>query len=99
MFADCCYSGGLGHDARELDGHGFKAASITATTATNTSTNNRTFTHSLVDTLRGSPAADRNGDQFITFDVLLVLPRRRDWLYTGHLEDRNDPIRSRKDSP
>ena len=66
MFADCCFSGGLGHAAKQLSENGFKAASITSAAATNTSTNNWTFTHILVDILRGSRAADRNGDKVIT---------------------------------
>ncbi len=68
MFADCCYSGGLGRTAKSLSEHGFKAASITSADVTNASTGNWTFTHILVDTFRGRPAADRNGDQVITLD-------------------------------
>ncbi|MCH7727742.1 MAG: hypothetical protein IH991_14865, partial [Planctomycetes bacterium] len=66
MFADFCFSGGLGQTAKELADHGFKAASLTSAAATNASTNNWTFTHILIDALRGSRAADRNGDKFIT---------------------------------
>lgn len=66
LFADCCFSGGLEQAAKELADDGFQAASLTSADASVPSTNNWTFTQMLVDVLRGSPAADRDGDREIT---------------------------------
>jgi hypothetical protein len=68
MFADCCFSGGLMQAAKDLADHGLQSASLTSAAATNASTNNWTFTHTLIDTFRGSPAADRDGDHVVTLE-------------------------------
>ncbi len=62
MFADCCYSGALARAAEELAEQGFETATITSAGAAVASTNNWTFTHALVEIVRGDGDADRNGD-------------------------------------
>ena len=66
LFADCCYSGALEDVAKQLHGKGLRAASLTSASAFNVSTNNWTYTLSVVDLLRGQPLADANQDNVIT---------------------------------
>ena len=66
MFADCCFSGALAGAAEELSNQGIEAATITSANASITSTSNWTFTHMLVEILRGNPDSDLNNDGVIT---------------------------------
>jgi hypothetical protein len=66
LFADCCFSGALGGAAAELNKAGIPAAALTSASAEIPSTSNWTFTHALVDALRGLPLADRNHDGSIS---------------------------------
>ncbi len=66
LMADCCYSGGLGGVAEELQKAGFKAASLTSADSSNASTSNWTFTQSVIDSLRGEPLVDANADGTVT---------------------------------
>ncbi len=66
MFADCCFSGALAKAAEELSGQGMEAATITSANESITSTSNWTFTHMLVEILRGNPDSDLNNDGVIT---------------------------------
>jgi hypothetical protein len=70
LFADCCYSGGLGRVAGELARNGFQAAALTSADRLCGSTNNWTFTQTLVDALAGDPLLDDNGDGTITLAEL-----------------------------
>ena len=66
LLADCCYSGTLGQVAKALGEAGFKAAAVTSADASNTSTDNWTFSMTVIDTLRGNTLADRDGDNIVT---------------------------------
>ncbi len=66
MFADCCYSGALATAAEELYKHGIETATITSASDADSSTSNWTFTHLLIEMLRGNPDADQNDDGTIT---------------------------------
>jgi len=66
MFADCCFSGALAGAAEELSNQGIEAATITSANASITSTCNWTYTHMLVEILRGNPDSDLNNDGVIT---------------------------------
>lgn len=66
LMADCCYSGNLCTEAKELYESGFNAISLTASSSSNTSTENWTFTQTVIDCLSGDPFADRNLDGKIT---------------------------------
>ncbi|MFK8113686.1 MAG: caspase domain-containing protein [Rubripirellula sp.] len=66
LFADCCFSGALSSVARQLNESGIAAASLTSASPSNTSTNNWTYTMSLIDLLRGQSLADRNRDGMIS---------------------------------
>lgn len=66
LLADCCFSGSLAVTTRKLNQSGIKAASLTSASAANVSTNNWTYTVSLIDLLKGQPFADANGDDKIS---------------------------------
>jgi hypothetical protein len=66
LFADNCYSGALAAVAKQLGAQGFKVVSLTSAQSANTSTGNWTFTQTLLDSLRGEPLNDANGDGQIT---------------------------------
>jgi hypothetical protein len=66
LLADCCHSGGLKEPARSLAAAGFKAASLTSADAPTLSTENWTFTQTVLDGLNGDPAADADGDGSVT---------------------------------
>ena len=66
LFADCCFSGALAKAAEDLSKNGYKAASLTSADARSPSTNNWTFTQTLVDVFNGRHTADRNRDGEIT---------------------------------
>jgi hypothetical protein len=70
FWADCCYSGALAHVARELAREGTQAAAITSADFTNASTDNWTFTQTVIDALRGDPLTDRDGDGRVTLGEL-----------------------------
>ena len=66
LWADCCYSGALGGVAAKLGAAGIPAASVTSADESNTSTNNWTFTMTVLHTLMGQGQADRNRDSKVT---------------------------------
>jgi len=66
LLADCCYSGGLRDVAKALDEDGIEAISLTSAEASNLSTENWTFSQTLIDGLRGARLADRDGDGWVT---------------------------------
>ncbi|MGB7345720.1 MAG: caspase family protein [Pirellulaceae bacterium] len=66
LLADCCFSGTLQNVAKRLSERGFHAASLTSAGSENESTNNWTFTLSLVQSLGGHPVCDENADGVIT---------------------------------
>jgi hypothetical protein len=70
LWADCCYSGGLEVVVERLAKAGIAAASLTSAGPGNCSTNNWTFTQSLIDGLSGEPLIDANGDGRITLGEL-----------------------------
>jgi hypothetical protein len=70
LWADCCFSGGLEVVVDRLGKAGIAAAALTSAGPANTSTNNWTFTQSLLDGLGGSPLLDANGDGRITLGEL-----------------------------
>ncbi len=70
LFADCCHSGGLGQVAQHLAQAQFQAAALTSADALCVSTNNWTFTQTLVDGFQGEPYLDDNGDGTITLAEL-----------------------------
>ena len=66
LFADCCFSGKLADTAEHLAAAGFQTASLTSASASNTSTNNWTFTVSMIESLRGAAIVDTNRDGVVT---------------------------------
>lgn len=70
LFADCCYSGGLERVVERLSKAGVSAASATSASSANTSTQNWTFTQSLIDGLMGEPLVDTDGNGGITLAEL-----------------------------
>lgn len=70
LFADCCYSGGLARVVERLAAAGIPAASVTSASSANTSTDNWTFTQSLIDALNGEPLVDADVDGSITLAEL-----------------------------
>lgn len=68
ILADCCYSGGLKNTALNLARKGFKTASITSADSSNSSTENWTFTQTIIDCFSGNPLADRDFNGRITLD-------------------------------
>jgi hypothetical protein len=70
LCADCCFSGGLEVVVERLHAAGIPAANVTSASCANTSTNNWTFTQSLLDGLRGDPLVDANDDGRITLGEL-----------------------------
>jgi len=66
LLADCCYSGGLRDVAAALDKQGIEAVSLTSAEASNLSTENWTFSQTIIDGLRGASLADHNRDGWVT---------------------------------
>jgi hypothetical protein len=62
LLGECCYSGGLGLEAETLAHHGFAAASLTAASIGNQSTDQWTFTCCIIDALAGRSLLDHDGD-------------------------------------
>ena len=69
LTADCCYSGSLAQQARQL-GRRVSFACLTSSSASQLSTANWTFTETLLAGLSGKPFADLNGDGQITLSEL-----------------------------
>jgi hypothetical protein len=69
LTADCCYSGSLAQQARQL-GRRVSFACLTSSAASQLSTANWTFTETLLAGLSGKPLADLNGDGQITLSEL-----------------------------
>ncbi len=65
LTADCCYSGSLVKDAQRLNNR-VSYACLTSSLASQTSTENWTFTEALLAGLRGRAYEDLNGDGEIT---------------------------------
>ncbi len=72
LWADCCYSGALASVAEALGKAGIAAASVTSADESNTSTNNWTFTMTVIHTLMGQGQADRNHDGKVTLAEMNV---------------------------
>jgi hypothetical protein len=72
LWADCCFSGGLEHVVDRLAKAGIAAAALTSAGPANCSTNNWTFTQSIIDGLNGEPMIDADGDGRITLGELAV---------------------------
>ncbi len=70
LFADCCHSGGLQDVARSLAQAKFEAAALTSADPLCASTNNWTFTQTLVDGFKGDPLMDANSDGRIVLGEL-----------------------------
>jgi len=70
LFADCCHSGSLEAAVERLAEHQIAAACVTSVFPAGVSTNNWTFTQTLIDVFRGRSLGDRNADGAVTFDEL-----------------------------
>lgn len=68
LMADCCYSGALRETADQLSR--FDALVLTSADASNTSTENWTFTQTVIDGLTGDALADANGDGSVSLGEL-----------------------------
>ncbi len=75
LLADCCYSGGLADVATALRARGKRALSLTSAESSNTSTENWTFTQTLIDDLEGDPLADHDGDGTIALSEVVAEER------------------------
>jgi Agenet domain/Caspase domain len=62
FMADACYSGSLAEAADTLAASGKVAVSLTSAEASNLSTDNWTFTQTVIDGLRGDPLMDLDAD-------------------------------------
>ncbi|MBC7541345.1 MAG: caspase family protein [Candidatus Sericytochromatia bacterium] len=67
LLADCCHSGAMTEVVRAEAQRGKKAACLTSSTATNTSTGKWTFTEALNRLLSGDRRTDLDRDKRITF--------------------------------
>lgn len=83
LFADCCFSGALKNVAKQLSSDGFRAASLTSASENNTSTNNWTFTQSLVEAFSGKPIADANSDGIVVLSEAAYEVRQAMAFYEG----------------
>lgn len=96
MLADCCCSGSIA-DALKAANPPFKYAVLTSAVASEGSTENWTFSQSVLDTLTGHSFADQNKDAVITFDELgsyikhemKELEEQNATVYSGNGFDRN----------
>lgn len=70
FLADCCFSGGLAKCAEDLNKAGYEAANLTSANDAMVSTNNWTFTQTVIDALEGDTFADANADGVVTLDEL-----------------------------
>jgi hypothetical protein len=70
FLADCCFSGGLGKAAEGLNKAGYEAAYLTSANDAMVSTNNWTFTQTVIDAVTGDTFADANADGVVTLDEL-----------------------------
>ena len=62
LLADCCYSGGLINEAETIATKGKKVIAYSSATSSNTSTENWTFTQTIIDCFSGLPLADSDND-------------------------------------
>lgn len=70
LWADCCFSGGLEVVVDALAAKKVGACALTSASTANTSTNNWTFTQSIIDGLKGEPLLDLNADGKITLSEM-----------------------------
>jgi hypothetical protein len=70
LMGDACYSGALQAAAQKLAAHGTAALALTSADASNLSTENWTFTQTLIDGLSGEALADANGDGVVSLGEL-----------------------------
>jgi hypothetical protein len=91
LWADCCFSGGLQCVVDALAPKKIAAFSLTSASTANTSTNNWTFTQSIIDGLRGEPLVDGDGDGTITLVELKAEVRDA----MKHLEGQRHGFKSR----
>jgi hypothetical protein len=70
LWADCCFSGGLEVVVDALAAKKVGACALTSASTANTSTNNWTFTQSILDGLKGEPLIDLNADGKITLSEM-----------------------------
>ncbi len=75
LTADCCFSGELVKDARQLNTR-FSYAALTSATSDKLSTENWTFTEMLLAGLRGRSYADIDGDGDVTLSEMAENERR-----------------------
>ncbi len=66
LLADCCYSGTLIDEAKNISTGNKKVVAFTSSTSSNISTANWTFTQTMIDCLSGLGVGDRNADGKIT---------------------------------
>jgi hypothetical protein len=72
LWADCCFSGGMQVIVDALAKRRVAALSLTSAGMANASTRNWTFTQSIIDSLRGEPIVDANGDKRVTLAELRI---------------------------
>jgi hypothetical protein len=68
VMADCCFSGSLQRVAHAAAGPGRETVALTSADTSNASTQNWTFTQTVIDVLQGDPLADRDGDGRIVIE-------------------------------
>ncbi len=71
LLADCCYSGGLSDVARALGESGKRSLALTSAESSNTSTENWTFTQTVIDALRGEALFDHDCDGVVALSELV----------------------------
>ncbi len=71
LLADCCYSGGLSDVAHALGEKGKPSLALTSAESSNTSTENWTFTQTVIDALRGEALFDHDGDGVVALSELV----------------------------
>ena len=70
LMADCCHSGSLGDLVDRLSAKGIQAFSLTSSESSNISTENWTFTQTVIDCISGNALADRDLDGSVTLDEM-----------------------------
>lgn len=70
LTADCCFSGGLGEEAKRRTSAKLAYATLASSRASESSTGNWTYTECLLAGVRGDARVDADGDRAVTLDEL-----------------------------
>lgn len=95
LMGDACYSGHLAAVAAALSFAGVPAAALTSASELSASSENWTFTQSVIDGLRGRPLIDKDGDGAIALSEVAAeaktAMRHREGQTMGYWPGQRDP--------